>query len=736
MPSCCLQSSVGRTMWDERPGPEAVGPARAQAHKIDYPSHLDSAFAGAPPKAPEDDTTVRFSYFPSLALALALASCGDDENNGDGPDASNRGDAAPAVQSCQQSECHGDPSSGASIEDAHPWAGLACTDCHGGDPEAETKEDSHVQPTKDWVVERRGYLRNLSVNELDDVDPAFLQFINPGDYRVAERGCGSGSAAAAGGDCHQDKVLTAPRSVMTTFAGHFSLPRFQAGMQDKPSELGSQTIESIGELPQPPGTVMSLAQATPPPDDAPRDEVHTLMDHYLTKNCTHCHAANFGRNDARGNFRSSGCTSCHMVYDNDGLSQSDDPSAIKNRPPHPVKHELTSNIPTTQCAHCHYQGARIGLLYRGMFEWGLDEEPPLPIVDEELHTHPPGFYLDGGEEYPGDLHWVAGMDCADCHVGRDVHGSEWIYSTAKYQVAVRCENCHGTIDEEISEGSAVGPLLPNGAVDEECNPEPKSDTHFLNCNGDPFENMVRDDDGKIWLELRNGKGRLPVNQIKPVLESGRNPLMVAGMGRDPVTGVSHTETVECSTCHTAYREYCFGCHVTMDYSSERADLLSGVATAGAEITTRDWVTFDMYFVGMNRRGKIGSFCPSMQVFTGAIDRDDSGDRVEYFQDRVRTTATGKVGFNWGIDMPHTTSARAQPCTICHADGQDDCSTTTAREVYGFGTGRYTLTDETGKVHDLTQMLDENGDPIVDFSHEGQGPVPKDMMQRALEHCIE
>ncbi len=46
-----------------------------------------------------------------------------------------------------------------------------------------------------------------------------------------------------------------------------------------------------------------------------------------------------------------------------------------------------------------------------------------------------------------------------------------------------------------------------------------------------------------------------------------------------------------------------------------------------------------------------------------------------------------------------------------------------------------LTDEAGTTFDLTQLLDVHGTSLYDFTHEGQGPVPMDMMQRALDTCV-
>src|SRR5205823_13893027 len=73
-------------------------------------------------------------------------------------------------------------------------------------------------------------------------------------------------------------------------------------------------------------------------------------------------------NDNPGDYRNSGCAACHVVYANDrdiqeggpyaafgnrGTSASLDPTIRKGEPGHPVRHVMTTAIPTSQCMICH-----------------------------------------------------------------------------------------------------------------------------------------------------------------------------------------------------------------------------------------------------------------------------------------------------------------------------------------------------------------------------------------------
>lgn len=75
-----------------------------------------------------------------------------------------------------------------------------------------------------------------------------------------------------------------------------------------------------------------------------------------------------GTNDNPGDYRSSGCSACHVVYANDrdtfhsaiyakygntGQSQEADPTISHAESGHPLKHEFTRQIPTSQCMICH-----------------------------------------------------------------------------------------------------------------------------------------------------------------------------------------------------------------------------------------------------------------------------------------------------------------------------------------------------------------------------------------------
>ena len=124
-----------------------------------------------------------------------------------------------------------------------------------------------------------------------------------------------------------------------------------------------------------------------------------------------------GTNDQPGDYRSSGCAACHVVYANDreprhsltyaafgrdGESQSIDPTIPKGEPGHPLRHAFTRAIPTSQCMICHmHQPNMFVNTYLGYTMWDYEsdasqmwpKEQKYPTVQEQrdiLDRNPEG----------------------------------------------------------------------------------------------------------------------------------------------------------------------------------------------------------------------------------------------------------------------------------------------------------------------------------------------------------
>jgi len=123
-----------------------------------------------------------------------------------------------------------------------------------------------------------------------------------------------------------------------------------------------------------------------------------------------------GTNDQPGDYRSSGCSSCHVVYANDrdprhsgpysafgrdGQSQTSDPTIPKDETGHPLEHRFTRSIPTSQCMVCHMHQPNMFLnSYLGYTMWDYESDAPFmwPEEAQELSISEQRDVLDRNPE--------------------------------------------------------------------------------------------------------------------------------------------------------------------------------------------------------------------------------------------------------------------------------------------------------------------------------------------------
>ena len=327
------------------------------------------------------------------------------------------------------------------IEPMHPTAAvrLGCTDCHGGNGQAATKEAAHVRPRnpQNWRSSAnppRAYTALLKESY------EFVRFVNPGDLRVSPETCGG---------CHPREVNAVPRSTMTTSAVFWAAVTYANGVLGKKTALFGESYDRDGNaqaikpvtpptprqiangarsmlLPLPrweitqPGEYFrafergGIAQGSQFPDmgnpnladEAGKPDVRLsnrgrgtglrvspgLINLHKTR-LNDPHLSFLGTNDHPGDYRSSGCTACHVVYANDrqplhsgsyaqygntGLSQSGDPTIPKNEKGHPLQHQFTRAVPTSQCMSCHMHQPNSFLnTYLGYTMWDYETDGEL-----------------------------------------------------------------------------------------------------------------------------------------------------------------------------------------------------------------------------------------------------------------------------------------------------------------------------------------------------------------------
>jgi len=331
------------------------------------------------------------------------------------------------------------------------------------------RDKAHVLPRfpKRWnfpssANPERGYAL------LNQEAPEYIRFVNPGDYRVARESCGachlpvieaaerslmSTGAMLWGGAGYNNGIvpfksyifgesytrdglpakvvspgsppgtLTPKQTARGALAALYPLPRWQAvppGDIFRVFERGGRTINSqfpeIG-LPNSTGSIQKLDEPGRPdlkqsnrgPGTGLRVAIPVLNIHKTRLNDPFMWF--MGTNDQPGDYRSSGCTGCHVIYANDreprhsltyaqfgrdGQTITQDPAIAGKLVParpgqladadvngmvkesgHPLQHVFSRSIPTSQCMNCHMHQPNIFLnSYLGYTMWDYESDAP------------------------------------------------------------------------------------------------------------------------------------------------------------------------------------------------------------------------------------------------------------------------------------------------------------------------------------------------------------------------
>ncbi len=200
-------------------------------------------------------------------------------------------------------------------------------------------------------------------------------------------------------NCHIEDIKNVENSLMSTANGIINITRYlwfeQESFYKKFSTIKTEKTAQI-------------------PDK-------TLVDDFLRKVCLRCHI-NTNGSSRFGEHRSSGCSACHILYNNKGKHL----------------HRFTKKIPTAQCLHCHNFN-RVGMDYVGYFEHDYSRTYRSPIINNKPPAKIYGIYMHRLSE---DIHFRKGMDCIDCHTKNEIMGNG-IEQNFKYEaVKIKCLTCH------------------------------------------------------------------------------------------------------------------------------------------------------------------------------------------------------------------------------------------------------------------------------------------------------
>ncbi len=372
-------------------------------------------------------------------------------------DASSMHDSPSVVLGC--TDCHGGRASVQKPDGAT-----------SGEAYDAARDEAHVAPLypETWHYPSSANPKQ-SYTLLNHESPEFIRFVNPSDYRVAETACGA---------CHQKIIDANIRSMMATGVMLWGGAAYNNGIlpfknyilgegytrDGEPASVTGATLDpevakQHGVIPQlfplptwgsvKPGDVFRVfesggrnitnlfpetgnpnvlgqiqrleepgkpdnRQSNRGPGTGARIAVPLINIHKTRLNDPFTWF--MGTNDQPGDYRSSGCASCHVVYANDrdprhsgpyavhgrdGESISADPVIPQDEPGHPLRHEFTRAIPTSQCMVCHMHQPNMFLnSYLGYTMWDYESDAPFmwPEEQQELSIEEQRKVLDRNPE--------------------------------------------------------------------------------------------------------------------------------------------------------------------------------------------------------------------------------------------------------------------------------------------------------------------------------------------------
>lgn len=526
---------------------------------------------------------------------------------------------------------------------------MSCVRCHGGNRRAKSLPRAH----KGLVA-------------------------NPSSMENAPRFCGK---------CHESHVNKISRSMMATAKGMINITRFGWGAQPA-DEMPYSLYPTKQEQPYPPS-----------------GEGHEV-DEFLKTKCLRCHLDTPGLHRP-GDYRATGCSACHMVYTNDGLSLSHDRAIqalqekgttqnrferkfahkpLSNRRGYPVLHKFTTAIPSVQCEHCH-QNNGVG----GEFE-GLFAKPARPLsVQKSINDKKPVLHGKEHKFLVPDIHREKGMHCIDCHIGDEIKPKvepEGLHSA----IQIRCIDCHGTRSKApeglklIESDPRTKQLLKKANLNSNLKSKIRiGDTVLMNSGSSPMAHVKQDKNQWTLISKVTGK-----KHTIPLLKT-LSPSIAHQIPK-------HMDKIECSACHARWSAAEWGMHLIRENTfnprkwenwnmtdpnmqelfsenqSEPQGMINWLSAKsfpgkieGDRLPGFWWSLFtntgwrDM-ILGINNRGKYSILKPRYQYF---ITDQTSSMRLPKKSAEPPLTLDGRAGLIWTTYSPHTIRKTVRSCESCH-----------------------------------------------------------------------
>ncbi|MEA4900900.1 cytochrome c3 family protein [Desulfitobacterium sp.] len=299
------------------------------------------------------------------------------------------------------------------ISSSHPSNTFGCTVCHGGNPLSVDKATAHAH---------------------------MLGAGHPGSLDVASLSCGSvgpnGEACHSKNSVqHNNEVDLVKASIMSTKAGELSTIRMTYGLD----QTNAVPNLSLGEV---------AIHYPDPLTGLPKEKG-------FQENClSMCHQggegilpSDSGQADQSmvNQYTAQGCEVCHVLTNPQHMYQGNDTAMRGYEAGHGMTHQLSTQIPYTQCNQCHNQGIHDPVQMKFSFRSDLTK------VVEDWQTGNMTWDNRVADYYlPGELFAKCeiSLDCIDCHTRQDVMGDGKLWTSQYDAVHIQCVDCHGTLNQQ------------------------------------------------------------------------------------------------------------------------------------------------------------------------------------------------------------------------------------------------------------------------------------------------
>lgn len=466
-----------------------------------------------------------------------------------------------------------------------------CVSCHGGNPSARTINEAH---SGIYGLSNRSY---------------------PARW---ERGCG---------ECHRSQLERMQSSQMYTAAG--MIDQIQATWEgEQPGvRYGSQSAE----LYDPTGVAMAQTDVI---------QLDNLSGELFRKFCARCHVAR-QQDPSNGAGNPAGCAACHFPYGKGGVYRGGD-RAMLGKTPFGDSHRMHTLPGLQSCGQCHHRSGRTALSYQGLMDGNNGLVPTrggkpgsVQGSDQRNFTH-----------IEPDIHFVAGMDCIDCHTSRETMGDGYASKNMHGQLEISCDNCHGSADRAPQYRKIVreneDPVRESRSYRMQMRPGMEM---ILTTKGRPFSNVFHVD-GNVLLQSKQS-GRLLRSKV------------ITGTPEHSIVG---HERMACSSCHSRTVVQCYGCHTRYDKGEYHIDFMKGVATRGRFSESEDYRTLYPFPLAINQKGEIAPVTPGCQTFVTVLEEDGTVSKrgeVSIYK--------GKRQLRFAPFFGHNSGKKAIGCAECHAN---------------------------------------------------------------------